>query len=67
MEEAFGMDVFNSSNGLVGNKEDGFERELSAAIVEEVLERWAEEVVDQRVVGALLSKPSDMRYSHSAE
>lgn len=34
MEEALRMDVFDSGDGLVGDKEDCFERESSAAVVE---------------------------------
>jgi hypothetical protein len=46
MEEAFGMDVFDSRNSLVGDEEDGLERKFSIAVVEQILKRWAEEVVD---------------------
>ena len=38
MEEPFGMDVFDSGNGLVGDEEDGLERKLPAAVVEQILE-----------------------------
>jgi hypothetical protein len=66
MEEALGMDVFDSGDGLVGDKEDGFERKSSAAVVEEILKRRAENVVNQRVEVALLPEPPHARDSHPA-
>jgi len=66
MEEALGMDIFDSRNGLVGDEEDGLERKLSVTVVEKIFERWAEKVVNQHVEVALLPKPADLRYSHSA-
>jgi hypothetical protein len=67
MEEALGMDIFDSRNGLVGDEEDGLERKLSITVVEKIFERWAENVVNQHEEVALLPKPADLRYSHSAE
>lgn len=59
VEEALGMDVFDPRNGLIGDEEDGLERELSAAVVEQVFERRTEKIVDQYVEFALLSEPAD--------
>ena len=66
MEEALRMDVLDSRDGLVGDEEDGLERELSAAVVEQVLERRAEGVNGQRVEIALLPEPSHSRDSNPA-
>jgi hypothetical protein len=49
LEEILGMDVFDSGNGLVSNKEDGFDRKSSAVVFELVLNRRAEDVMNQRV------------------
>lgn len=65
MEKAFGMDVLDSRDGLVGDKEDSLERETSVAIVQQILEGWAKKIVDQRIVVALLPKPQDSRYSNT--
>jgi len=59
------MDVFDSRNRLVGNEEDGLEREFSVAVVEQILQRRAEEVVDQHVEVTFLSEPPDLGYSHA--
>lgn len=40
------MDLLDSGDGLVGDKEDSLDRELSALVVEQVLERRAEGVND---------------------
>lgn len=60
------MHVFDSGNRLVGNEEDSLERKLSVAVVEQILQRRAEEVLDQYVEVAFLSKPVDSGYSHAA-
>lgn len=49
MQKAFAVYVLNSRDGLFGYQEDGLQRETSAAVVEQVLERRAEEVVDQHM------------------
>ena len=41
---------------LLGNHHNGLDRELSMAVIEEVFEAWAEQVNDQDVVKALLTK-----------
>jgi hypothetical protein len=41
VDEISRVDVFRSRNELVGEKEDGFEREFSVAEVEEVFKGWA--------------------------
>lgn len=66
MEDVFGMDILDSRDGLVGNEEDGLERELSVAVIKQILEGWAEKLVDKHIVFALLPEPEDVRDSHSA-
>ncbi len=66
MEEALQVNLLYSGDRLVGDKEDRLERELSAAVVEQVLERRAESVNDQSVELALLPEPSDSRDSDPA-
>lgn len=61
VEEALQVNLLYSGDCLVGDKEDGLERELSAAVVEQVLERRAESVNDQSVEVALLPEPSHSR------
>lgn len=58
VDEGLGVDVLNAGDELVGEQEDGLEGELAVAEVEEVLERWAEEIEHHGVVVALRSEPS---------
>jgi hypothetical protein len=44
VEDALGMDVLDAVDGLEGDEDDRFERELAVAVVEEVFERRAEEL-----------------------
>jgi hypothetical protein len=44
------MDMLDSGDRLVRDKEDGFERKSSATIVEQVLERRPKDVVNQHIV-----------------
>jgi hypothetical protein len=60
------MDILDSRNRLVSNEEDSLQRKLSATVVEQILERWAEEVMDEHVEVALLSTPPGLRNSLSA-
>jgi hypothetical protein len=66
MEEALGMDIFDSRKSLVGDEEDGLERKHSVTVVEKILERRAEKVTDQHAELALPPKPPDLRDSHPA-
>ena len=50
VEEVLGVDVLDSSNHLIGEHQRALQGELSAAEVEEVLERGAEEIDDHDVV-----------------
>lgn len=59
VDEALCVDVLDAADQLVGQEEDGLEREFAVAEVEEVLERRAEEVENHGVVVALSAEPSD--------
>jgi hypothetical protein len=48
---------------LIGEEENRFERELSVAEVEEILERRAEEIKDHGVIIALCAEPSHKGYT----
>ena len=61
VEEARRVHVADAREGLVGDEEDRLEREPPAAVVEEVLERGAERVLDQRAVFALVAEPPHAR------
>lgn len=63
MQEPLVVNVLDSRNGLVGYEEYGLDRESPVAIVEKILERWPEKLMDQGIVVAFLTKPSDSRYS----
>jgi hypothetical protein len=54
MEEALRMDILDSRDSLVGDKQDSLKRESSAVVVKQILERQTEEVVDKYIVIVLL-------------
>ena len=66
VDEALGVDVLDAADELVGEQEDGLEREFAVAEVEEILEGRAEEVEDHGVVVTLGAEPSDERNADAA-
>jgi len=48
------MDILDSRDSLVGDKQDSLKRESSAVVVKQILERQTEEVVDKYIVIVLL-------------
>jgi hypothetical protein len=66
MKDAFGMDILDPRNDLVGNEQDSLEREFLVAVIEQIFEGWAEKLVDKHIVFTLLPEPQDMRNSHAA-
>ena len=58
MDEGLGVDVFDAGDELVGEQQHGLERELAVAEVEEVFERWAEQVEHHGVVVTFRAEPS---------
>lgn len=54
MEEALRIDILDPRDHLVGDEQDGLKRESSFIVVEQILQRRTEEVVDEQIVIALL-------------
>ena len=59
VDERLGVDVLNAGDELVGKKKNGLQGELAVAEVEEILQRWAEEIQDHGIVVTLGSEPTD--------
>lgn len=55
------VDSLDSREHLLRDHHNGLDGESSAAVVEQVFERWAEKVDDQNVVEALLAEVVDIR------
>jgi len=55
--EVAGVDVLDTGDELVSEKQDGLEGEFAVAEIEEVLERRAKKVQDHRIVVTLSAKP----------
>ena len=53
VDERLRVNVLDSQKRLVGEHQDGLEREAAAAAVEKVLQRVAEQIHDEHVVAAL--------------
>lgn len=66
MDDVLGMDILDPTDGLVGNEKDSLERESSVAVIEQVFERWAQNLVDEHKVFTLISRPEDVRDSYTA-
>ena len=59
VDKGLGVDVLDARDELVGQQEDGLERELAVAEVEEVLKAGPEQVQDHGVVVTFGAKPAD--------
>ena len=66
MNEGLGVDVLDARDELVGQEQDGLERELPVAEVEEVLQAGAEEIDDHGIVVTLGTEPADKRNTDTA-
>jgi hypothetical protein len=66
VDEALGVNVLNATDKLVGEQEDGLEREFAVAEIEEVLEGRSEQVEHHGVVVTLGSEPSNERNTDTA-
>lgn len=66
VDEAAGVDVFDSANELVCQKQDSLVGKLTVAVVEKVLKRRAQEVDHHGVVVAFSSVPSNKRNAYTA-
>jgi hypothetical protein len=58
VDERLGVDVLDAGDELVGEQQDGLQRELAVAEVEEIFQRRAEQVQDHGVVVALGAEPA---------
>lgn len=66
VDEGLGVNVLDARDELIGQQENGLERELAVAEVEKVLQAGAEEVEDHGVVVALSTEPTDERNTDAA-
>lgn len=60
MDEGLGVDVLDATKHLLRKHQDGFERELPRAEVEEVFKTGPEEVNDHDVVVPLHTVPTNI-------
>jgi hypothetical protein len=60
-DNVLGMHIFQPSNQLDSRHADGFQRELPAAHVKQVLQAWTEKLHDQRIVFAASTEIMDLR------
>lgn len=65
VDERLGVDVLDTRDELVGQEENGLERELPVAEVEEVFQAGSEKIEDHGVVVTLGSKPADEGDAHA--
>jgi hypothetical protein len=61
VDEGLGVDVLDAGDELVGQKQDGLQRELAVAEVEQVLQTGAEQVENHGIIVALSTEPADER------
>lgn len=59
VDEGLGVDVLDAGDELVREEQDGLQRELAVAEVEEILQAGAEEIQDHSIVVALGAEPAD--------
>lgn len=51
---------------LIGKEQHSLERELAVAEVEQILQRWSQQINDHRIVIAFLSVPPHEGHTHTA-
>lgn len=61
MDKRFGVNILDSGDQLVGEQQDGFQREFAVAEVEEVFQARTKEIEHHRVVVTLGTKPANER------
>lgn len=66
VDEGLGVDVLDAGDELIGEQENGLQRELAVAEVEEIFERGAEQIEDHGVVVALSTEPAHEGNSDTA-
>lgn len=65
VDEGLGVDVLDARDELVRQQEDGLERELAVAEVEQILQTGTEEVQHHGIVVTFCSEPTDERDAHT--
>lgn len=63
VKEAARMQVLDAVNQLFRHKDNREERELAAAIVEQVFEVWSQQFHDHHVIRTVCARPMDLRDS----
>lgn len=66
MDKAFGMDVLDSGDELVGKKKNCLQRKFAVAKVEEILQTGSEEIDYHGIIVAFRSKPTDEGNTNSS-
>ena len=59
MDKRLSMDVFDTGYELIGQEQDGLQRELAIAEVEQILQAGAKQVEDHGIVVTLGAEPAD--------
>lgn len=59
VDEGFGMNVLDAGDELIGQEENGLERELAVAKIEQILQAGAKEVQNHGIVIALGTEPTN--------
>jgi hypothetical protein len=66
VDEGLGMDVLDTRDELIGQEQDGLQRELAVAEVEQVLQTGSEEIKNHGIVVTLCSEPAHEGDTHTA-
>jgi hypothetical protein len=59
VDEGLGVDVLDPGDELIGQEQNGLQRELAVAKVEEVFQTGSEQIENHGIVVAFGSKPTD--------
>lgn len=65
MDKRLGVDVLDSGNELIGEKENGLQREFAVAEIEEIFQTGAKEIEHHGVVVTLGAEPTNERDTHT--
>jgi hypothetical protein len=65
VDEGLGVDVFDAGNELIGEKQDGLERELAVAEVEEILQTRTEKIDNHGIVVTFGTEPANEGNAHT--
>jgi len=65
VDEGLGVNVFDAGNELIGEKEDGLQRELAVAEVEKILQTGSQEINDHSIVVTFSTEPTNERNTNT--